>query len=58
MPTSLAARCMQGVTAVFAGYINTVPYRPRAYTLYASVYVGDPLRTALEEGRDYESSQV
>ena len=49
---------MQGVTAVFAGYINTVPYRPRAYTLYASVYGGDPLRTALEEGRDYESSQV
>ena len=45
---------MQGVTAVFAGYINTVPYRPRAYPLYASVYGGYPLRTELEDGRDYE----
>ena len=54
LPTSLAARCMQGVTAVFAGYLNTVPYRPRAYPLYASVYGGYPLRTELEDGRDYE----
>ena len=30
LPTSLAARCMQGVAAVFAGYIYTV-HRPRAY---------------------------
>ena len=30
-PTFLAARSMQGVTAVFVGYIYTV-YRPRACT--------------------------